>query len=618
MPVTVPLNFIIVGASIAGLAAAIALKKAGHDVLVLERAERLGEGSSVVRRRRRRLAGVYCSADTADRSPPAVLGAFLFPPPRPRPSSSSHAHPHPPTRTRSIPPNGSKILYDWGLHADIQALSYRADAPAFSAARYEGKGPNNERDLMGYQAYNEEMLSEARGNFLNLRYPDLVTLLSSALQRTSPSPSDAAVVRLGVEVTSIDLDECVVTLSTGERLGADAIIGADGPEGVVRHALKTEEDRERRMRRSGVFSESGVSEEEGEQEQRVEQDADWHTFWAYSGVVPAEDVAKLSQEELSVYTDHGNVAFWGDERAAVVLHIRDEISVCFMSPDANQPNISAALGPHCDAGLRQLAAWADTNTTHPPVIMESRAYDALDSWVSESGRVVVLGEAAHPFPLSSIQTYACALEDSAFLGKIFSHTDDSTRVPEFLYAFQEHREPRTSMILSIENKYHARQTLANGQVQAMRDGLFRLHHARGKNILDMSEHPTLDAAMMEETRAPTDDADEWWMKWGRFHDFTPSEHQDDSEDDEEDEEAYWARGVRPQPVSVSMPMPGGSDSSGSDDSHPSGGDGGATTRSPTFVKASSGWAKQQPAVQVQVQLGQELLVEEDETHWLRE
>lgn len=76
--------------------------------------------------------------------------------------------------------------------------------------------------------------------------------------------------------------------------------------------------------------------------------------------------------------------------------------------------------------------------------------------MSESGRVLALGNAAHPFPVGastplrlcsslvdgkpgSVHSYSIALEDGLFIGKIFSHTQDRDRVPEFLSAFQEHR-----------------------------------------------------------------------------------------------------------------------------------------------------------------------------------
>jgi hypothetical protein len=40
---------------------------------------------------------------------------------------------------------------------------------------------------------------------------------------------------------------------------------------------------------------------------------------------------------------------------------------------------------------------------------------------------------------ASLHTYSVALEDGAFIGKIFSHSQNRDRIPQFLHAFQEHR-----------------------------------------------------------------------------------------------------------------------------------------------------------------------------------
>lgn len=82
------LDFIIVGASVAGLASALALKNSGHNVLVLEKDSQLGGTGSV------------------------------------------------PTGCARVPPNGSKILLDWGLEAQIKANA--AVMPGFSVYKYNG------------------------------------------------------------------------------------------------------------------------------------------------------------------------------------------------------------------------------------------------------------------------------------------------------------------------------------------------------------------------------------------------------------------------------------------------------------------------------------------------
>ncbi|KAJ7057603.1 hypothetical protein C8F01DRAFT_319934 [Mycena amicta] len=478
------LNFIIVGASVTGLASGIALKKSGHSVVILEKASQLGEGRSTV-----------------------------------------------PVGCARIPPNGSKILYDWGLNSQIE--EYATIGTGFAVYRYEGAG--EDLDLMGFQSYDQEMLTEARGHYLTIRHIELVRILYHEFISSASSPhKNKHTVRFDANVTSVNCDACTVTLHTGEVLLADAIIGADGIKGVVRSALRREEEAERSSRASVLLMSPG---EEGhgydfemdfmEPKEQVQGGA----LSVYSALIPKSAVPELD----SSLRGHSQAAFFGSNRAALVFDVGEDLSFCVISPDDEYDDdttppkkalpkarkMTDVLGPVCDAGIRKLAALADAGVGSTTVCVKIHLQDprALQSWVSESGRVVVLGEAAHPLPPTSVHTYSSALEDSAFIGKIFSHTHDRARVPEFLYAFQEHREPRCTLIHSIELKYIWAMTLQNGEMQAMRDAMFRANHAKGRNVLDMHGigMESVEAQAMEETLVmcvfvcgfPRVDAGEW-------------------------------------------------------------------------------------------------------------
>jgi len=142
----------------------------------------------------------------------------------------------------------------------------------------------------------------------------------------------------------------------------------------------------------------------------------------------------------------------------------------------------------------------------------------LESWVSESGRVLVLGEAAHPFPPGGYHSYSVSLEDGLFIGKIFSHTRNSDRVPEFFSAFQEHREARCTRIREMENEYIGLITMPDGEMQAERDAGMLANTAAGRNAMDGDLGQMLEDFRMVFGYDATDDADEWWINWGRFRD----------------------------------------------------------------------------------------------------
>ncbi|KAF7297003.1 FAD-binding-3 domain-containing protein [Mycena indigotica] len=489
------LSFIIVGASVAGLAAGIALKRSGHSVLILEKAAGLGDGRSTI-----------------------------------------------PVGCARITPNGSKILYDWGLEERIEELQYQTSSSGFAVFRYEGNG--EQQDLMGVQRYDEEMLSEARGQYLTFRHVDLINLLYDEFYRPTKSSSldkNMVEVRFGAEAASIDLESCVVTLRSGEPLVADVIIGADGPSGMVRAALEQEGDREEISRTSdrltsddGDFWADSDSESEGS---HVLGDTEGVPLVVYSATIPKSTMQ--GHPALADFSSYSHCAFFGSNRGAFVYSVGEDLSVCiymsrlFLDGQPSGLKISDMLGSACDSAqvIRCIVSIADTvddDKVQPPLCRPLQEHEPLQSWVSESGRVVVIGEAAHPFPAGAVYSYACALEDGSFIGKIFSHTQDRSRIPELLYAFQEHRKPRCTLLHDIEIQYVAALTL-EGEMSVLRDAMFRANYQQGKNVLEMPE--SMEGQRMEETRAifaydAADDADEWWITWGRFRDLTVSQREE--------------------------------------------------------------------------------------------
>ncbi|KAJ7166045.1 hypothetical protein C8R46DRAFT_293641 [Mycena filopes] len=465
------LKFIVVGASTAGLASAIALKAAGHDVLVLEKDKRLGGPESI------------------------------------------------PTGGVRLPPNGCKILFDWGLEAEIRANAVVGEG--FTVYKYEGHAAG--RDYIGTHRWDPELLSEARGDFLQMRHRDILRILHDAALRPSCRPQQQnghhqhahatdsepappkVTVRFDAEVVDADFDACTVTLRSGEVLRGHALIGADGASGFIRRRLL---------------------EEEGDEDEDVERDYVPKGLAVYSAIIPRavavkdRDVARLYE-----YPQRNMVSFsMGSNRGAqAFLAGKDEDVVFWVyTPDSAQDGtwtdpaqlqISNVLGL-CDPLIKRLAALSG-----PATCVQIKNHRQLESWVSQSGKVVALGEAAHPFPIISLHTYSIAIEDGAFIGKIFSHTRDAARIPEFLHAFEENRKPRCARIDQSEMQYVDVMALPFGPMQAGRDAAMRANEAAGRNVMDAGEVSL--QAMWDDMRMvfgydPADDADEWWMTWGRL------------------------------------------------------------------------------------------------------
>ncbi|KAJ7740576.1 hypothetical protein B0H16DRAFT_1464808 [Mycena metata] len=436
------LKFIIVGASAAGLASAIALKAAGHNVLILERDPQLG--------------------------------------------------------------GPDDILFDWGLEGELRANAVVGEG--FTVYKYEGKADG--RDYIGTNRWDPELLSEARGDFLQMRHRDLLRILSNAALREPSAPQNGrtatskVTIRFGAEVVDADFDACSVTLRSGEVFQGDALIGADGATGFIRRRLLEEEGRPTDYVPKGLA--------------------------VYSAIIPKSIAVKDREvSKLYQYPQKNMVSFsMGANRGAQAFLAGKEEDIVFWvyTPDTSQDGtwiktaekqIPDVLG-QCDPLIKRLAALAG-----PATCVQMKNHYELESWVSQSGKVLALGEAAHPFPVISLHTYSIAIEDGAFIGKIFSHTRDPARIPEFLNAFEENRKPRCLHIDKSEMQHVDIMALPFGPMQAGRDAAMRANEAAGRNVMDVGEVHL--QAMWDDMRMvfgydPADDADDWWMSWGRLRD----------------------------------------------------------------------------------------------------
>ena len=76
------------------------------------------------------------------------------------------------------------------------------------------------------------------------------------------------------------------------------------------------------------------------------------------------------------------------------------------------------------------------------------------------------------------------VEDGAVLAKLFSHLNSREQIGNFLWAFQDIRQPRLKNVREAELGNLAFMTLPPGEIQQMRDSHMQAKHAAGRNILD--------------------------------------------------------------------------------------------------------------------------------------
>ncbi|KAK6988778.1 hypothetical protein R3P38DRAFT_3442898, partial [Favolaschia claudopus] len=171
------IDFLIIGAGVSGLSCAIALRRASHRVVVVEREKEIGQ-SDVGR-------GVR------------------------------------------LPPNLSKILYRWNLKSEVSAFA--AKSKQIQIYRLDTG------DRLGDHYWDDEVLRETQGEFLFGHLADLRKMMYAV------AVDQGATVRLATTAVSVDPERHAVTLGSGETLTADVVIGADGAFGLVRPMLLNEQ-----------------------------------------------------------------------------------------------------------------------------------------------------------------------------------------------------------------------------------------------------------------------------------------------------------------------------------------------------------------------------------------
>ncbi|PFH51061.1 hypothetical protein AMATHDRAFT_59738 [Amanita thiersii Skay4041] len=422
---TAPLgiDFIIVGASLAGLTCAIALRRVGHRVVVLEKDATIGEAAGGCR----------------------------------------------------LPPNLTKILYRWGLESELDKIS--ASSTGLHILQYETG------EFLGAHEWNEEMMQDLEGSYLTTTYSAMQKLLyKTAL-------AYGAQVRLGNRVLYVDPTNRIVTLESGDLVEADVIIGADGQHGVCRSIFSDEND---------------------------EPDMTWNV---YRTTIPVRSVLRdpslsslFSPEKIS------RAYHWGGSmRAAssyllggtgeIVLHLHTYGD----GPRGQQNTVTKeemknAVGDIYDPCLLRLIDLAE-----PPVCLPLCESGSLEEWVHEDGRMVLLGDAAHPMPQGYVQESALCIEDAAVLARLFARLHSKDQIPIFLYAFQELQQTRCEMIQrrAQEKLFLFSDPLNEGTVDE------RVEEMRERLLSTIVDEDSLWTELVEMFGYDAEDAaDEWWIQWG--------------------------------------------------------------------------------------------------------
>lgn len=340
------MHALIAGAGIGGLAAAVALRREGLDVTVIERAPALTEVG----------AGV-------------VLGAHAM-----RALDFLGAADH--VRALNQPPEQS-IYYDM-ISGDARFVTTLGEAG---------------RDLYGAKTYTTHRR-------------DLIDALAGQLS--------GATLRLGSTLAALDQDAdgVSVTLADGDTVRGDLLIGADGLRSTVRTAL---------------FGES---------------EAVFTGFLAWRTVRPIEAVGRSLEPTTGLWIGAGrHIVCYpirkGTQFYAAFYVPAGEIHREDWSVSGDVAELRASFADACPE-VRHL-----TESIDEAFITGIYYRDPLPCW--RKGRVVLLGDAAHPVLPTSGSGAAVALEDAvAIAGCLRRH---GARLEDAFAEFEARRKPRTTRLL---------------------------------------------------------------------------------------------------------------------------------------------------------------------------
>jgi salicylate hydroxylase len=183
-----PLRLIIVGGGIGGLACAIASRRQGLDVLVLEKAEKLTPVRLTCERSVAALLHMLVSQMLAFANF-AQIGAGI-----------------------QIPPNATRIWAQYDLLAKLKEHSVVLEATQLRRWK--------DGELLCSRSVGEAL--DERWPWLCIHRADYQSVLYEEAKRIGVE------VRLKTEVSDVDFDTSTVRLKSGEIVTGDAIIGADG------------------------------------------------------------------------------------------------------------------------------------------------------------------------------------------------------------------------------------------------------------------------------------------------------------------------------------------------------------------------------------------------------
>ncbi|MEU6219986.1 FAD-dependent monooxygenase [Streptomyces sp. NPDC047022] len=320
-----------------------------------------------------------------------------------------------------LSPNGSRPLHRLGLGPALRDIAVRPEA--ISVRRWDS-GEELARTSLGSAC--EDMYGTP---YYTVHRAELHQLLLEQLPRS--------IVHLGMRcVQADDLgDSARLHFDDGSTADADAVIGADGIRSAVRAQLLGDQPR---------FSGHQV----------------------FRGVVPARHAPRLAENP--------RVAIWmgpGQHCVAYPISGGRLISFAASAPAGDWSVESWTAEGHLTDLLDTYGGWAGELRellSGAPTVTRWALHDRppVDRWTT--GRLALVGDAAHPMLPFGAQGASQAIEDAMVLAACLA-SGNTAEVPETLKRYESVRRPRTEQVQRFIQENERNHHVDDGQAQQKRD-----------------------------------------------------------------------------------------------------------------------------------------------------
>ncbi|QDS75985.1 hypothetical protein FKW77_004279 [Venturia effusa] len=307
-------------------------------------------------------------------------------------------------------PCATRSFWKWGLASDITASS--ALPESFNVLR------DSDGELLGKVPF-APFKEQYGAPYVTIHRAEIHRILHKHTVRAG------AEIRLGSRVIHYDFDGGVVHLANGERLEADLVVAADGINSMARKTFLPE-------------LEDGLEK----------------TGWAAYRVVVPVDRIKANPITAHVVDRHGCNCWVGDQHCFMSYLVKNSsvLNLVLSHPD----DVDAAgwtseqyaaefkrLFSHWDPAVSALLDMTEPFPQNWPVLQVK----PLPAWKSNSGRFVLVGDAAHAMAFYLSMGVSLAVEDAESLTACLELMDGrNTNLQQAMSIFEAVRKPRAEAV----------------------------------------------------------------------------------------------------------------------------------------------------------------------------